>query len=109
MRAARQSGNPANAFALSRPKLNKRNGTATLTATVPGPGTLRLAGKGIKTLTKSVSHPGRVHLTLTAQSNTSRKLRRAGQAKVTARVTYTPTGGDPNTKSKTVTLRSARR
>jgi virginiamycin B lyase len=107
--AAHPSGKPANSFALSRPRLNKRNGTATLIATVPGPGALLLTGKGIKKLTKSVSHSSRVQLTLIAQPNTSRRLRRTGSAKVTAQVTYTPTGGDPNTKSKTLTLRRGRR
>jgi sugar lactone lactonase YvrE len=107
--AAHPPGKPANSFALSRPNLNRRNGTATLIATVPGPGALLLTGKGIKKLTKSVSHAGRVQLTLTAQRKTSRRLRRTGRAKVTVQVTYTPTGGDPNTKSKTLTLRSRRR
>ena len=107
--AAHPSGKPANSFALSRPKLNKRNGTAILIATVPGPGALLLTGKGIKKLAKSVSHPDRVRLTLTAQPNTARRLGRTGRAKVTVQVTYTPTGGNPNTKSKTLTLRSGRR
>ena len=35
---------PSNSFALSRPKLNKRNGSAVLIATVPGPGTLLPGG-----------------------------------------------------------------
>ena len=63
--AARRSGKPANSFALSRPKLNQRNGTATLIVKLPGPGVLLLSGKGVKTLTKSVSRPGKVQLTLT--------------------------------------------
>jgi len=107
--AAHPSGKPANSFALSRPKLNRRTGTATVIATVPGPGALLLTGKGIRKLTKSVSHPGRVQLTLTAQPNTSRRLRRTGRAKVTVEVTYRPTGGDPNTKSKTLMLRRGTR
>jgi hypothetical protein len=102
--AAHPSKKPANSFALSRPKLNGRNGTASLIATVPGPGALLLTGKGIKTRTRSADHPGQVQLTLTAQPKTSRRLRRTGRVKVTAQVTYTPTGGDPNTKSKTLTL-----
>jgi virginiamycin B lyase len=107
--AAHGPGKPANSFVLARPKLNKRNGTATLIATVPGPGALLLTGNGIKKLTKPASHPGPVQLTLAPQPKTSRRLGRTGRAKVTIRITYTPSGGDPNTKAKTLTLRSARR
>jgi hypothetical protein len=38
---------PSNQLHIAKPKLDKRHGTATLTVTVPGPGTLGLAGKGI--------------------------------------------------------------
>jgi virginiamycin B lyase len=107
--AAHPSAQPANAFALSRPKLNKRSGTATLIATVPGPGALLLTGRGIKKLTKSVRHPGRVQLTFTPQPDTSRKLGRTGRATVTVKVTYTPAGGDPNTEFKKLTLRRGQR
>ena len=100
---------PSNSFALSRPKLNKRNGSATLTATVPGAGTLLLTGRGIKQLTRLVSHAGTVKLTIKGQPGTQRSLGRTGKATVTVRVTYTPTGGDPNTQSKKLTLRRGRR
>jgi hypothetical protein len=32
-------------------------------------------------------------------------LNRAGKVKLTAKITYTPTGGDPRTKSRKMTLR----
>jgi hypothetical protein len=38
-----------------------------------------------------------------------RSLGRTGRAPVTVRVTYTPTGGDPNTESQKLTLRRGRR
>jgi hypothetical protein len=100
---------PSNSFTLSRPKLNKRNGSASVTATVPGPGRLLLTGRGIKQLVRSVSRAGQVKLTIRPGPNTNRKLMRAGQAKVTARITYTPAGGDPDTKSDHLTLRHGRR
>jgi hypothetical protein len=100
---------PSNLFALSKPKLNKRNGTATLTATLPGPGAVLLRGAGIVTVVKSISRPGKVQLTIRAKRNTKRRLGRAGRAKVTANVTYTPIGGDPKIKSKKLTLRRGRR
>ncbi len=102
-------GKPANSFTLSRPKRGRRAGSSTLIATVPGAGTLLLAGKGVKKLTKSVSSPGRVTLTLRTDATTKRSLERTGTAKITVNVTFTPVGGDPNTKSKKITLRRGRR
>jgi len=108
--APRSSGGPlpakpSNSFALSRPKINHRNGSAVLTATIPDGGTLRLTGRGIRRLTRSVSRAGMVKLTIKAQPRVTRTLRRTGKTTVIVRVTYTPTGGDPNTKSKKLTLR----
>ena len=100
---------PSNWFALSRAKLNRRNGTATLTATVPGAGTLLLTGRAVKQLTRLVGHAGAVKLTIKGQPGTQRKLGRTGRVPVTVKVTYTPTGGDPSTQSKKVTLRRGRR
>ena len=100
---------PSNSFSLSRAKLNTRNGSATLTATVPGAGTLLLTGRGTKQLTRVVSHSGTVKLTIKGQPNTQRRLGRTGKATITVRIAYTPTGGDPNTQSRKLTLRSGRR
>jgi virginiamycin B lyase len=100
---------PSNSFALSRPKLDKRNGSAILIATVPGAGALRLTGRGIRQLTRLASHVGPVKLTIKGQPAVQRRLGRTGKATVTVRVTYAPTGGDPNTESKKLTLRRGRR
>jgi virginiamycin B lyase len=100
---------PSNSFTLSRPKLNRRNGSASVTATVPGPGGLLVTGRGIKQLVRSVSRAGQVKLTIWAGPNTKRKLMRAGRATVTARITFTPGAGDPETKSDELTLRRDRR
>ena len=51
---------PSNSFTLAKPKLNKHKGTATLAATVPEPGKLALAGKGVKKQTKKPPSAGRV-------------------------------------------------
>jgi virginiamycin B lyase len=102
-------GKPSNSFALSRPKLNRRNGSATLTATVPGAGTLLLTGPGVKRLSRFVSRAGTVRLTIKGQPRVQRSLARTGTARVMVRVTYTPPGGDPNTQSKKLTLRRGRR
>jgi hypothetical protein len=41
------STQPSNQFTFGKVKLNRTNGTATLTVKVPGPGTLSLGGKGL--------------------------------------------------------------
>src|SRR5918995_405774 len=97
-----------NSFTLAKPKLHKRKGTATLIATVPGPGSLVLEGKRIKGQAKTANGAGEVKLPVKPRRKTRRKLRKSGKARVKANVTYTPTGGDPNTKSKRLKLRLRR-
>jgi hypothetical protein len=53
---------------------------------------------------KTVSAAGRVRLLVKAKGKPKHKLNRTGKVKLTAKVTYTPTGGDPNTKSKRIKL-----
>ena len=105
---------PSNAFKFGRLKRNKRKGTATMIVIVPGAGTITLKGKGVvgkqpgrsakATASKAVSAAGRVKLLIKAKGKAKRKLGRTGKVKVKMNVTYTPTGGTPNTKAKTVKL-----
>jgi hypothetical protein len=103
---------PSNAFKFGRLKRNRRKGTATLIVVVPGPGILTLSGKGIvgkqpgrrAKSSKTVGSAGRVGLLIRSRGGAKRKLRRTGKVRVRAKVTYTPTGGTPNTKAKTVKL-----
>ena len=96
---------PSNAFKFGKLKRNRAKGTAVLSVTVPGPGTIALAGKGIVAKpAKPVAAAGIVKLQIKAKGKARRKLGRLGKAKVTARVTYTPTGGAANTQAKTAKL-----
>jgi hypothetical protein len=107
---------PSNAFSFGKLKRNKRKGTATLTVIVPGPGTLMLRGKGLvkqrpagasgaaRAVAKAVSAAGKVKLRIKSKGRKQRKLNRTGKVKVKANVTYTPTGGDPSTKTKRIKL-----
>ena len=96
---------PSNAFKFGRLKRNKARGTAVLSVTVPGPGTIALAGKGIVAKpAKPIAAAGVVKLQIKAKGRARRKLDRVGKAKVTAKVTYTPTGGAANTQAKTAKL-----
>jgi hypothetical protein len=99
---------PSNAFTLSRPRLHKRKGTATLVAAVPGRGRLVLAGKRVHGQRKTPRSGGKVQPAVEPKRRIRHRLRKSGRAVVEPRVTYTPAGGDPRKKSKRVALRLKR-
>lgn len=90
---------------IGKPILNKRQGTAKLPVTVPAAGTLKLKGKGIKSLTRSVTGATTVKLAVKPKGSTLSALAQKGKAKVKALVTYTRKGGGKETGAKTFTLR----
>jgi hypothetical protein len=102
---------PSNAFTLGKITRNRKKGTATLTVDVPNPGGLALSGKGVKTarvgavISTAVAAPGAVKLLIRAKGKKKRKLRETGKVKLKPKITYTPTGGDPSTQSRKVTLK----
>jgi hypothetical protein len=108
---------PSNAFSFGKLTRNTKTGTATLIVSVPGPGKLALSGNGVvkqrpaggdtrgaKGVAKVVSAAGKVKLKVRSKGKKKRKLNRTGRLKLKAKVTYTPTGGDPNTKAKRIRL-----
>ena len=99
------SGTSSADLQIGKPLLQKKDGTATLAVTLPGPGTLLLTGKGIVKVEKKIKGKGKVKLMIEPTTKTRKTLARTGKAKVTAKITFTPTGGTPNTKSETLTLK----
>jgi hypothetical protein len=97
---------PSNRFKFGKVKRNKKKGTAKLAVILPGPGKLKLSGKGV--VGRSLSGKGTVKLLIKAKGKKKRTLERTGKVKVKAKVTFTPTGGDPNTQAKTVKLEKKR-
>jgi hypothetical protein len=96
---------PSNRFSFGKLKRNKKKGTAKLTVNVPGAGTLSLSGKGVVAKkSQAVSGAGSVKLLIKAKGKRKRTLARMGKAKLKVKVTFIPTGGDPNTQAKTVKL-----
>jgi hypothetical protein len=91
---------PSNEFTIGKPKRHKHKGTAKLPVTVPGPGTLLLAGSNLKQVTKEVGAAGEVRLRVKPKGKTKHRLSDKGKAKVDPEVTFTPTGGDPKTQDK---------
>ncbi|HVD39142.1 MAG TPA: hypothetical protein VNC15_09950, partial [Solirubrobacterales bacterium] len=81
----------------------------------PGPGSLRLGGRGVTALPrkKSAARSGRRHvgrkgtlfLALGAAGKTQKTLLRRGKAKLRVQVSYQPDGGSRRTKSRKVQLR----
>lgn len=99
---------PCNGFTLAKPKLNRKKGTAAITATVPCSGQLVLAGKGARRLAKHATHAGKVTLTVKPTKKSAAELHRSGKDSLRLTVTYTPTGGEAARKPEKVTLRLRR-
>ncbi|MQA75416.1 MAG: hypothetical protein GEU88_13910 [Solirubrobacterales bacterium] len=103
---------PSNELRLGKLKRNKRRGTAKLTVEVPGPGELALAKrKNVKPAKLQPAAAGKLRLRIRPRGQAQRKLSRAGKLerkkttrRLTARLTYTPAGGTPNTESKKLKL-----
>jgi hypothetical protein len=98
---------PSNSFGFGKLKRNKRKGTAILSVEVPNPGSLVLGGKGVKgasaagaVISKIVGAAGTVQLVIKAKGKQARKLKKKGKVGLKAKITYTPTGGDPATQTK---------
>jgi NHL repeat len=98
---------PSNHFSIGRVKRNTSNGSGSLTIIVPGPGSLKLKGKQVKTARKRVGSAGRTHLKVVARGRAKRRLKRTGAVDVKVKVTFTPSKGDPRTKSTTIGLKQS--
>jgi hypothetical protein len=101
---------PSNQFTFGSLKRNENRGTATLAVNVPNPGELTGSGKGVKVagaavISKAVTGPGLVKLTIRAKGKKKRKLNETGKVKVKPKITYIPTGGNASTQSLKVRLK----
>jgi len=102
---------PTNTFALGQITRNRKRGTATVEATVPNPGDLTVAGKGVRAagggtaISAKAVGGGPVTLAIRARGKKKRKLNETGKVKLNVAITYTPTGGAPSTDSTKVKLR----
>jgi hypothetical protein len=95
---------PSNTFSFTgAPIRNKKKGTALIGVNSSSAGVFDLSGKSV-----TASGPGTVKLLVKATGKTKKKLKKTGKAKVTANVTFTPTGGDPSTQSEFVMLKKRR-
>jgi hypothetical protein len=100
---------PSNTLALGKVTRNQRNGTASVRVTVPNPGELTGSGKGAKVagaeISRKVTSPGTVRLTIKAKGKKKLTLNETGKVKLKVAITFTPTGGDPSKQSLKVRLK----
>jgi hypothetical protein len=102
----------SNGFSIGKAKLRKKNGTAVLPVTVPDPGTLKVAGKGVTNRATLASKAvavsgGKVKLLVKPNGKTQRKLDETGKAKVKVSITYKPKGLSSNTEKKKLKLKES--
>ena len=88
-------------------KLNKADGTATLTVKVPGAGTLTASGKGIVKAKKKATKAKKLKITVKAKGKTKAQLEQTGSAKVKAKLSFKPKSGITAKKSKSITLKQS--
>jgi hypothetical protein len=93
----------SNAFAFVGTTRNKKKGRATTTVNVPAPGTVAVGGNGL-TAQSQHTDGGAVALGVVPNKKTRKRLLKKGKARVSAAVTYTPTGGTANTQSEQIKL-----
>jgi hypothetical protein len=89
---------------LGKVAYNRTTGTASLAVHVPGPGVLKLSGKGVKGRTVRTKKAGAVSLAVKASGAAATKLAANGRVTVHVTVTYTPAGGSAKTLKKILTL-----
>jgi hypothetical protein len=96
---------PLNVIKLGKLTLNKKAGTAKLTVRVPGAGGLVMTGKGLKRATVTSTAAAVVTVPVKLAGKAKRKLLKTGNAKVRAKLAFTPTGGTAATQERKLTLK----
>ena len=93
------------AFAIT--KRSVKGSTATLTVTVPGPGTLQASGPLIKSASSKIAKAGTKAIQVKLSKAGTKALAKAKKRTlaVKVRLTFTPTGGAASSQSATVTFK----
>ncbi len=106
---------PTSDITLGKAK-SKSNGTAVLPVTVENPGVLAASGGGAAkasspdaVFAKQIAAAGTVKLKIKAKGLSKRKLARKGKVTVNPKITFTPTGGIPNSVFRKIKLHRASR
>lgn len=95
---------PSNAFEFGELRRNRRNGTASETIVLPGPGIVSVAGKRVRALSRSPDRARPVNLPIEPRGHAQRSLDRRGTVVVHPTFTFTPTGGRPRAADRRIKL-----
>jgi YVTN family beta-propeller protein len=93
-----------NNFTFGKLKRNPKNGTAKLQVKVPAAGKLVLSGKNLKKATRKASKKSTLVLPIKPKGKLAGELAANGKVKLKIKVKFSPTGGKPKTKGKSVKL-----
>ena len=100
---------PDNGFSIDGITRDRKRGTATITVTTTNPGTVSIAGKGMKKrASKNLAVAGPVTFSVATIGKTRHRLERKGRIVVTVRVNFFPDEGDPSTQALNLKLRRTR-
>jgi YVTN family beta-propeller protein len=97
-------GAPSNVIRIGKLERNRHKGIARLNVSVPGPGTLRLEGKRVRTVKRTLAGARTVALTVRPKPQAMKALRRSGRLEVGVRLTFTPDGGPARAVTRKLTL-----
>ncbi len=108
---------PSNAFSVTKKTISSKDGKATISVKLPGPGKLVLVGKAkngkkniqVGKVTLNAAKSGTFSLTLKPSAAAKQLLKSKGSLKVTLQITFTPTGGSAKASNSAVTLKLASR
>jgi hypothetical protein len=90
---------------LNKVQLSPKKGIATIIGHVAVAGQVRLSGKGLRTVAQRRSTAGTFSLPVRPGGGVEKTLTNTGKAKVTVKITFTPTRGSPELNERVVTLR----
>lgn len=106
---------PSNAFSVTKKAISSKDGKATISVKLPGPGKLVLVGKAkngkkniqVGKVTLNAAKSGTFKLTLKPSAAAKKVLLEKGSLKVTMQITFTPSGGSAKASNSSVTLKLA--
>jgi hypothetical protein len=98
---------PSNAIKLGKLKRDEKSGTARLTVNLPGSGSLVMTGKGVKKATVTSAAAATVTVLVKAVGKAKKKLLETGKVKLTAKLSFTPTGGTAGLRKRKLILKKA--
>jgi DNA-binding beta-propeller fold protein YncE len=99
---------PSSRFHFAGLRLNRANGFASLLVRVPGPGSLKLTGRGFRRLSRGARQATTVTLPVKPKVRLRRFLKRHGKGRIRVEVTFMPAEGIPSSRERVVVLRRHR-